>query len=46
MFLQLNHLDEIMASGGNWFMLPTIRKMMSEAVEENSASPKPIMAVS
>ena len=46
MFLQLNHLEEIMASGGNWFMLPTIRKMMSEAAEENSASLKPITEVS
>lgn len=40
-FLELNHLDEIMASGGNWFMLPTIRQMLSEAEKESSESQKP-----
>lgn len=39
-FMHLNHLEEIMASGGNWFLLPTIRSM-SEAEEEGSESPKP-----
>jgi hypothetical protein len=42
-FLQLNHLDEIMASGGNWFMLPTIRQMLLEAENVNSESPKATM---
>jgi hypothetical protein len=46
MFLQLNHLDEITASGGNWFMLPTIRQMLSEAEKDESESPKPTMPVS
>ena len=39
-FLKLNHLEEITASGGNWFMLPTIRAMLSEA-DANSESQKP-----
>jgi hypothetical protein len=30
-FLKLNHLEEITASGGNWFLLPTIRAMVLEA---------------
>ena len=42
-FLELNHLEEIMASGGNWFMLPTIRQILSEAESESSESPKPTM---
>jgi hypothetical protein len=46
MFLQLNHIDEIMASGGNWFMLPTIRVMLSEAENEESESQKPTLEVS
>jgi len=44
-FLQLNHLDEIMASGGNWFMLPTIREMLLEAGNEKSESLKPTTEV-
>ena len=39
-FLKLNHLEEITASGGNWFMLPTIRAMLSEA-DANLESQKP-----
>ena len=39
-FLKLNHLEEITASGGNWFLLPTIRAMLSEA-DANSESQKP-----
>ena len=45
-FLQLNHLNEIMASGGNWFMLPTIRQMLLEAATESSESPKPTLEAS
>ena len=40
-FLKLNHLEEITASGGNWFMLPTIRAMLAEA--DNSESQKPTL---
>ena len=39
-FLKLNHLEEITASGGNWFLLPTIRAMVSGA-DGNSESQKP-----
>lgn len=41
-FLKLNHLEEITASGGNWFMLPTIRAMLTEA-DASSESPKPTL---
>jgi len=45
-FMNLNHIDEIMASGGNWFMLPTVRVLLSaEAKPESdkSESPKPTL---
>ena len=40
-FWKLNHLEEITASGGNWFMLPTIRAMLAEA--DNLESQKPTL---
>lgn len=39
-FMRLNHLEEITASGGNWFMLPSIRAMLAEA-DDSLESPKP-----
>jgi hypothetical protein len=31
MLLATNHLDEILATGGNWLLLPSVREMMTEA---------------
>jgi len=37
-FFDINHLDEILATGGNWLMLPTVREVQkqSEALENES----------
>lgn len=35
LFFEINHLDEILATGGNWLMLPTVREIQkqTEAIE-------------
>jgi len=39
MFFELNHIEEVTATGGNWLMLPTVREAMSEAEAGSSESP-------
>lgn len=44
MIMSINHLDEILATGGNWLMLPTVREMLSEVkADEQSESQKPTL---
>lgn len=33
---EVNHLDEILATGGNWLMLPTVREVQKQTEAENS----------
>jgi hypothetical protein len=42
MFLALNHIEEIAATGGNWFLLPQVRRISAAGAEE-SESPKPTL---
>jgi hypothetical protein len=43
MLLSINHLNEILATGGNWLMLPTVREMLSGAEKVVSESQKPTL---
>jgi hypothetical protein len=45
MFFELNHIQEVTATGGNWLMLPTIRQAMSEVEAQESESQKPTLQV-
>lgn len=38
LFFDLNHLDEIMATGGNWLMLPRVREIQKQAEAEEEKS--------
>ena len=37
-FFDINHLDEILATGGNWLMLPTVREVQKRSEASESAS--------
>lgn len=48
MFFSLNHIQEVIATGGNWLMLPTVREAISaeetqETKNPGSESPKPTL---
>jgi hypothetical protein len=37
MLLTVNHLDEILATGGNWLLLPSVRTMLTEEAEKTES---------
>jgi hypothetical protein len=46
LLVTINRIEEIIATGGNWLMLPTVHEMLSAAPEESSESQKPTLQVS
>lgn len=36
-FFDINHLDEILATGGNWLMLPTVRELQKQSEAETTS---------
>lgn len=43
MLLKLNHIEEVMASQGNFMMLPTLRDLFGAANARNSEAPAPTL---
>lgn len=41
MLLKLNHVDEVLATSGNWLMLPTVMEFLAAADEKSNESANP-----
>lgn len=39
MLYSLNHIEEVIGTGGNWLMLPTVREMITSEAKAASESP-------
>lgn len=48
MLLKLNHIEEVLATSGNWLMLPMMRDLFAEAAitSENPAPTSPVLLTS